>query len=613
MGITTSVRPVKLMTRGPVNIIAALLVIISLTGGCFLDTEVEPYYGRVVTPRAQEFRWSDGGVPQVFDPALAATPPDTDAVRAMFEGLTEYDPHTLAPVPGVASHWESTPDGKEWTFYLRHDAHWSNGDPVTAMDFVRSWKRVASLGLHAPHARLMQNIEGVSSPPATHAPPQHLEEHSSGPRPNDDKAIRRDKKEEAKLAPVAPAPFGAEAVDDYVLRVHLLRPDMNFPALVAHTVFRPVHSQGQGLMSAPAASGIVSNGAFQLSKAGRDGVTLERHANYWDAQAVNLQRVQFVASRDAEAALASYRAGEVDVVMNAALEPLALKLLTPYKDFRRFTYGALTYYSFNTAHQPFNDVRVREALAIAIDRDHISEDEMGGATEPAQKFLPVQVSRATGVNEGQVPILGRNIERAQGLLAAAGFPQGKGFPRLKLLVNRNDQQRQVAQAVAAMWRSVLKIETDITLRNWDDYEAALRAGAYDVARRGMVLQTTDEATNMRVMFGQEGPTQAPAQPSPDPKTENSNKTPVGGTKTPKQELSPQQAGETLSSLPEILSERQALEELPAMPIYFASSYALVKPYVTGFETNLLDAPSLKHVRIQTSWQPSTSPTQIQLK
>ncbi|HYG80479.1 MAG TPA: ABC transporter substrate-binding protein, partial [Pyrinomonadaceae bacterium] len=125
--------------RWRVKVAAALVVVMALTGGCFLDHDVEQFYGRAVAPRAQEFRWSDGGLPQVFDPALAAAAPDTDAVRALYEGLTEYDPKTLAPVPGVAARWESSPDARVWTFHLRRDARWSNNDAVTAHDFVRSW------------------------------------------------------------------------------------------------------------------------------------------------------------------------------------------------------------------------------------------------------------------------------------------------------------------------------------------------------------------------------------------------------------------------------------------------------------------------------------------
>src|SRR5437763_1716877 len=153
------------------SVASLLLVVMAFTGGCFLDHEVESFYGKANAPKAQEFRWSDGGLPQVFDPALAAVPPDTDAVRAMFEGLTEYDPKTLAPVPGVAVRWESSDDGRVWTFYLRHDARWSNNDPVTAQDFVRSWQRTLQLGERAPHARLLKNIEGAS-PIAVNVTPQ---------------------------------------------------------------------------------------------------------------------------------------------------------------------------------------------------------------------------------------------------------------------------------------------------------------------------------------------------------------------------------------------------------------------------------------------------------
>src|ERR1041385_9379245 len=127
--------------HGSTEAFASLVVVASLLfAGCFRDSAPSGYYGKIVVPRAQEFRWSDGGLPQTFDPAFAAAPPDTDAVRALFEGLTDYDPVTLAAVPGVATRWESSPDARVWTFYLREDAKWSNGENVTAADFVRSWQ-----------------------------------------------------------------------------------------------------------------------------------------------------------------------------------------------------------------------------------------------------------------------------------------------------------------------------------------------------------------------------------------------------------------------------------------------------------------------------------------
>jgi ABC-type oligopeptide transport system substrate-binding subunit len=614
---------------------ASLLLTLAWSGGgCFLDHPIQPFYGRTLVPRAQEFRWSDGGLPQTFDPALAAAPPDTDVVRAMYEGLTEYDPKTLRPLPGVASRWEASADGLEWTFYLRHDAHWTNGDVVTAHDFVRSWQRTLQFGDHAPHAKLMGNILGAQTPLAPPAPSTEeaaLEQTNAGsnkvarteakkdalPQHETKKDTQHENKKDAKPETIAQESFGAEANGDFVLRVRLQRPDVDFPSLVAHPVFRPVHEteSAPGVAQTNPAR-VVSNGAFQLSKTGRDAVVLERAGNYWDAGTVRLQRVQFIATQDAESALAAYRAGEVDVVTNAGFEPLAVKLLSAYKDFHRATYGALTYYGFNMTHAPFNDARVREALAIALDRDRIAEDEMGDATEPAEKFLPTEMPARTSGEATQLKLLERDIARAQSLLADAGYPQGKSFPPIRLLINRNEQQRLVAQSVANMWRNALGVETEIIVKNWDEYEAAVRGGEYDVARRGMVMQTTDEETNMRLMFEPLTSPQTTVEAATQGETASQITGPkitTGGSAEKKQEEEGKHATEKTVPPPLILSEAQALKELPAIPIYFASSYALVKPYVVGFDANLLDAPSLKHVQVDTSWQPPRQQTTLWLR
>ncbi|MBV9210370.1 MAG: peptide ABC transporter substrate-binding protein [Acidobacteria bacterium] len=579
---------------------ACLLLCLSLTlTGCLQMNEGEPYYGRVTTPRAQEFRWSDGGLPQTFDPALAAAPPDTDAVRALFEGLTDYDPQTLAAVPGVASRWESSADKRVWTFYLRRDARWSNGDAVTAQDFVRSWQRTLSLGTRAPHAHLLENIVGASPLPTPPAPASATEQNEKSEK---SAAVRESKKDAAQTVPA----FGAEAVNDYTLRIELQEPDENFPALVAHPIFRPVHNVRDEEGSTVLAEPIVSNGPFRLTQVASDGVTLERAPSYWDAQTVNLNRVRFIPTGSAEEALDRYRAGDVDAVTNAGFEPLALKLLAPYKDFRRATFGALTFYKFNTSHAPFNDVRVREALAIAIDRERISEDQMDGASEPAQTFLPAQgaaaaQSNASAPNNEQPSALSHDITRAKNLLAEAGYPQGVGFPKVRLLVNRNEQQRQIAQSIASMWRKALGVETEVILKNWEEYETAVNAGDYDVVRKGMVMQTMDEAANMRMMFEETEAVEVVASEEPAAKAAESP-----ASASVKEKANEKGAVESQALpppvRPTILSQADALKELPAMPIYFASSYSLVKPYVVGFDNNLLDAPSLKRVRLDTTWQ-----------
>ncbi len=546
-------------------IVSTLLFAFTLShAGCFLNEKLDRYYGRIVVPHSQQFQWSDGGLPQTFDPAFAAAPPDTDLVRAIFEGLTDYDPKTLTPVPAAATHWEAANGGRVWTFYLRDDARWSNGEPVTATDFVRSWRRTMKIGELAPHTELLANIEGATRETAVPAP-------------------QKPASAKAETPPVGGSGFGVQAVSDHVLRVRLRRPDLNFPALVAHPVFRPVKLNNE-TTSKLGAQQLISNGAFAVAKTESARVLLEKATNYWNKDQVALQEVAFVNQKDSESALAAYRAGEVDAVTNAAFEPLAIKLLKPYEDFRRATYGALTYYSFNAAHEPFDDVRVREALAIAIDRDRISADEMGGATEPAKRFLPDAVTNNQPPVVNKADVLEKEYERAKHLLAEAGYPDGAGFPRIVLLINRNEPQRLVAQSIAAMWRSVLNIETEIVIKNWEEYEAAIQAGDYDVVRRGLVMQTTDELTNIRMLFPEGSQPGQPADSGTPPNDRSASK-PNG-----------------LPSVPSIETEAQALRDLSAMPIYFASSYSLVKPYVSGFDANVLDAPSLKSVRINTDWK-----------
>jgi ABC-type oligopeptide transport system substrate-binding subunit len=528
------------VAKKPFPCICSLLLALCLTHtGCFTTNEPSTYYGKVMTPASQEFRWSNGGLPQTFDPAIAAAPPDTDAVRALFEGLTDYDPRTLTPVPAVATRWESSNEGRVWTFYLRDNARWSNGEKVTADDFVRSWERTLKIGPLAPHTELLANIEGAT--------PTVAEPHT----------------------------FGARAVNEHVLQVTLQHPDSSFPSLVSHPVFRPVKVAAADQTSRIESKELISNGAFLLSATENNRVKLERAKTYWDGASVALDRVTFVNTPNAEDALSAYEAGEIDAITNAPFEPLALKLLAPYKDFRRSTYGALTYYGFNTSREPFDDVRVREALALAIDRERITRDDLEGATEPAGKFLPEAMSGEKPVVD-KAELLEHDVNKARELLAEAGYPNGEGFPVIRLLINRNAQQRTVADSIAAMWRSALNIETEIVVRSWEEYEAAIKAGDYDIVRRGIVMQTTSELVNLQLLFERDSHALPLASPVP--------------------EVSPPQ--EKIA----VETEAQALKDLRAVPIYFASSYSLVKPYVSGFDMNVLDAPSLKKTRLDTNWK-----------
>jgi len=419
-------------------------------------------------------------------------------------------------------------------------------------------------------------------------------------------------------SPIDEQSFGVEAIDKRTLHVRLKCPDADFPALVAHTVFRPIYARdvqtatskavGQRDDDARIASpSAPTNGAFRFGSQSIDKVVLERAENYWDARAVKLDRVQFVETKSAEETLNKYRAGEIDLVTNVALEPLAVKLLTSYQDFQRETFGALNFYRFNLSRPPFDDVRVRRALALAINRDKLNRDTHGDTIVPARTFMPSNRT-IDNVNLDSEIRLTHDISKARELMIEAGYEDAVNFPVVRLLINRNDEQRAVALAVAEMWRTALGIETQIVIKDWSDYEAAVRAGDFDIARRSHVMQTPDESNNMRLMFETESlnDSSAAASQNLSPGTQAS----ANQTSSPNDSAASTLEADFFSG---IATGREALEIMPAVPLYFAASFSLTKPYVSNFSRNMLDATSLKHIEIDTVWQPPDEAAKITIK
>lgn len=628
-----------------------VITVVCLTGCSQIQApKTEPFYAQKVNPPpAQEFRWSNGRLPKSFDPAYAAAAPETDIVRAVYEGLTDVDPKTLQPVPAIAVKWQASEDNKTWTFILREDAKWSNGETITAEDFVRSWKRLVKLGNKVPLRDLLKNIVGMDTKNAlpifsdkeidalsrskeTKDTPKLINEKGNSnsntnanantnvtvnPEENANTNTNAGIAEEAPKMSKSPKPevkpkqnqediFGVEAVDAFTLKISLVQPDAGFPALVAHPLFRPVFADDESLGQSGLDAEVVTSGAFRIVSAGNDGISLERSDTYWNSNKINLEKVRFVPMDSAENALAAYRAGDLDAITNADFEPLALKLLAPYDDFRQTTHSAINFYEFNLNHKPFDDRRVREALATTIDRKRLTDDEMDGVTEPALGFSPLD-------KDSKLP---QDITAAQKLLADAGFANGENFPAIQLLVNRNNIQQRIARAIARMWKKNLNIDTQIIIKDQVDFETAAQNKEFDIVRRGVVLPTTDETANMLALF--------PVQP--DAQLAIVEKKPSVPEISTDMHLPEKPAELDLHSVPDshqantvakagvpllipevdpILTEQQALDRLPAIPLYFPTAYSLVKPYIQGFDTNILDTPSLKNVAIDSNWQPTT--------
>ncbi|QQS34051.1 MAG: peptide ABC transporter substrate-binding protein [Acidobacteriota bacterium] len=555
------------------------------------------YYSKVAAPLKKELRWSNGGSPKHIDPAFAATPPETDIVRSVYEGLTLLDGTSLKAVPAVAESWEASEDKKEWTFRLRKDVNWSNGDAVTADDFIRSWKRLAALREKAANSELLLNIRGVAAiiDPSKEADvsadpflfqidPTIDPETGGSPTPTPSPAAKLPE-QEAPPSPMPAVKLGFESIDERTIRISLVEPDASLPRLMADPIFSPIHRSDIKDALKPVERPKVTNGAFVIENISNAAISVSRSERYWNARSVGLDRIEFISMPSAETALQAYRGGKLDVITNANFEPLALKLLAPYEDFRTTVHSALNFYEFNNSRPPFSDRRVRLALATAIDRERLAETEMAGSVEPAYSFLPLSDSKEARFEH--------DVEAAKASLTAAGFPDGKGFPTVKLVVNRNNVQQKVARAVAKMWKEELNIETEIVLKEAAEMDAVRRSGDFDLIRRGVVLPSPNETASLLAIFDRRKKAAAAGTTLPQ------------GTPTPQTSSTPVNSNSAAASpMPtdeDLLTELSAIYDVEAIPLYFPRSYALVQPYVQGFDLNGIDSPSVGSLSVDTAW------------
>ncbi len=585
--------------------------------------EIEPFYSVTTPPPAQELRWSNGKTPGGSDPARAAAPPETDLIRAIYEGLTDLDSRTLAPVPAAASSWRSSKDLRTWTFQLRNEAKWSNGEQVTAHDFVRSWKRLVDLGERTANNHLFQNISGMNTWDTTSDRPggesvdflvsaPESEERSVRPSANSAQSepsaspspsevgtgISQPGQETKPAGKNAEKKFGVVAIDDHTLRVELNSPDKDFPKLVANPVFHPIFGDGANFETSPLDAQAPTNGAFRITDVGQSSITLEKSETYWKKDSVALSRVRLVAADTAEAALEAYRNGEVDVVTNVGFEPVGVKLLAPFDDFRRTPHNAVNFYEVNTTRHPFADRRIRQALALAIDREKLAVGDLQGTTQPAYAFSPLLKKRTA--------TLSHDVKKANDLLENAGYPGGIGFPPIRLVINRNDVQQRVAASVTRMWKQYLNLDSVIIVKETSEMDEVRRIGDFDLIRRGVVLPTNDELVNLVAIHGS---TKKIRIVDLKEKLETPTDLGTGSKNLNTNEDSPEPSEEAdLEENSQVLPDAvdEALFEMTAIPLYFPTSYSLVKPYIRGFELNGLDAPSLKEVSIDNDWQPGAA-------
>ncbi|WP_417883922.1 ABC transporter substrate-binding protein [Vibrio rumoiensis] len=404
-----------------------------------------------------------------IDPQKTEGVPESNVIRDMFEGLVIQDGEGNI-IPGVAESWE-TQDNKTFTFHLRKDAKWSNGDPVTAEDFVFAWQRAVDPATASPYATYLKMATMKNAG-----------------------AIIDGKADKSTL--------GVKAIDSHTLQVELDASVPYFVQMAAHTTMMPVNKKvvekwGDEWTKA---EHMVSNGAFKLEKwVINERMVLVRNTEYWDNKDTVLDKVVYLPIENQVSAMNRFLAGEVDMTYEIPNQQYkSLKKQYP-ETIKNPGYLCTYYYGFNTAKKPFDDVRVREALSYAIDRDVITRILLGQGQKPAYALTPDVTAGFTAALPDYAKLTQKErIEKAKELLNAAGFDKGHPLS-FNLLYNTSENHKKLAVAIASMWKKSLGVNVTIENQEWKTYLDNRREGNYDVMRAGWCGDYNEASTFLSIM------------------------------------------------------------------------------------------------------------------
>ncbi|MBJ7283767.1 MAG: peptide ABC transporter substrate-binding protein [Akkermansiaceae bacterium] len=403
--------------------------------------------------------------PKGLDPHIVSGVLESNILRALFEGLITSDPKSDTATPGGAAS-EVTPDATAtvWTAKLRPNGKWSDGMPVTASDFAFSYERLLTPELGAQYAEMLYFLKGA-------------EEFNKG-KTKDFSTV------------------GVQVIDDLTLQLTLRGPTPYFREILKHYTWTavPRHvvlkhgSIGQRGNPWTRKENIVCNGPYRLKSWRRtDHIEVERNPFYWNAANVTLNGIRFLPITNLYTEARMFRDGQLHMTYAATSEVVDMMKATNPSALRQEPYVGTGFFRFNTTRKPLNDLRVRKALSLAIDRAAICNTVFRGYT-PAYAMTPP-------MGDYKPPqLLGFDRVLAKRLLDEAGYPGGKGFPRLKVLIASKETAATLAQAVQAMWRDTLGIEVEIENKEWNAYLVAMQELDYDIANAGWVGDYLDPLT-----------------------------------------------------------------------------------------------------------------------
>ena len=528
----------------------ALLMAVLVIAGCAKrETRVEQ------GTREGILHVANGTEIEDIDPQIVTGVPEHQVISALTEGLVAEDPVDLHPVPGTAERWETSEDLTVWTFHLRDNATWTNGDKVTAQDFVRSYKRILTPTLAAKYAYMLFVMINA-------------EEYQNGTLTDFDQV-------------------GVKALDNHTLRITLNSPTPYFLSLLNHYTWFPVHvptieKHGRIDMKGnrwTRPENFVSNGPYRL-KSWRlgDALVVEKNPDYWDAGAVKLKEIRFYPIESAETQERLFRAGQ----LHTTYEMLPSKIEVYQKEQPELLYLhpylSSYFYRVNTTKAPTDNKLVRKALAMAIDREAIVKNVMRGGQMPATFYTPPNTAGYTTRARCE-----ENLSKAKEILAQAGYPGGKGMPKIEILFNTLETHRAVAEAIQEMWRKNLNIEVELVNQEWKVYLDNQRQLNYDVSRAGWTGDYVDPNTflDMFTSWSQQNQTGW----SDDQYDEFIRQ--AGRAADPAQRL------EYFQQAEEIL-----MDELPILPIFIYTRPYLKHPAIKNWHPTILDHHPWKHVYLE---------------